>query len=170
MNASSSAYVTCKSGGKTYTWRFTGVTSIEHGTFIDEEAAEMMVEKGTFLVPTLVVDPRMFANMKPGEIAPNVIAKAERCTAVHAKNIGMAYRKGVKIAFGTDVCAPYLYHGTQAEEFVYMVNEAGMTPADALIAATRNASELLGWADKLGTINYELPCMLSPRVPRVYIG
>ena len=72
--------------------------------------------------------------MKPGEIKPNVIAKAKRCTEVHAKNIGMAYRKGVKVAFGTDVCAPYLYHGTQAEEFVYMVNEAGMKPAHALRA------------------------------------
>ena len=129
-----------------------GVTSIEHGTFIDEEAAEMMVERGTFLVPTLVVDPRMFRHMKPGEIKPNVIAKAKRCTEVHAKNIGMAYRKGVKVAFGTDVCAPYLYHGTQAEEFVYMVNEAGMKPAHALHSATRIASELLRWDNKLGTI------------------
>lgn len=129
-----------------------GVTSIEHGTFIDEEAAEMMVERGTFLVPTLVVDPRMFRHMKPGEIKPNVIAKAKRCTEVHAKNIGMAYRKGVKVAFGTDVCAPYLYHGTQAEEFVYMVNEAGMKPAHALHSATRIASELLCWDNKLGTI------------------
>lgn len=129
-----------------------GVTSIEHGTFIDEEAAEMMVERGTFLVPTLVVDPRMFRHMKPGEIKPNVIAKAKRCTEVHAKNIGMAYRKGVKVAFGTDVCAPYLYHGTQAEEFVYMVTEAGMKPAHALHSATRIASELLRWDNKLGTI------------------
>lgn len=130
-----------------------GVTSIEHGTFIDEEAAEMMVERGTFLVPTLVVDPRMFKNMKPGEIKPNVIEKAKRCTEVHAKNIGMAYRKGVKIAFGTDVCAPYLYHGTQAEEFVYMVNEAGMKPAHALQSATSIAAQLLGWGDKLGTLS-----------------
>ncbi len=130
-----------------------GVTSIEHGTFIDEEAAEMMVERGTFLVPTLVVDPRMFKCMKPGEIKPNVIEKARRCTEVHAKNIGMAYRKGVKIAFGTDVCAPYLYHGTQAEEFVFMVNEAGMKPAHALHSATRIAAQLLGWDSKLGTIS-----------------
>ncbi len=130
-----------------------GVTSIEHGTFIDEEAAEMMMERGTFLVPTLVVDPRMFKCMKPGEIKPNVIEKARRCTEVHAKNIGMAYRKGVKIAFGTDVCAPYLYHGTQAEEFVFMVNEAGMKPAHALHSATRIAAQLLGWNSKLGTIS-----------------
>ncbi len=130
-----------------------GVTSIEHGTFIDEEAAEMMVERGIFLVPTLVVDPRMFKCMKPGEIKPNVIEKARRCTEVHAKNIGMAYRKGVKIAFGTDVCAPYLYHGTQAEEFVFMVNEAGMKPAHALHSATRIAAQLLGWESKLGTIS-----------------
>lgn len=129
-----------------------GVTSIEHGTFLDEEAADMMVERGTFLVPTLGVDPRMFRCMKPGEIKPNVIKKAKQCTEVHAKNIGMAYRKGVKIAFGTDVCAPYLYHGTQAEEFVYMVNEAGMKPAHALQSATKTASQLLGWSDKLGTL------------------
>ena len=75
----------------------------------------MMVERGTFLVPTLVVDPRMFPPHEAGEVKPNVIAKAKRCTEVHAKNIGMAYRKGVKVAFGTDVCAPYLYRGTQAE-------------------------------------------------------
>lgn len=129
-----------------------GVTSIEHGTFLDEEAADMMVERGTYLVPTLLVDPRMFKHMKPGEIKPNVIAKAKRCTEVHGKNIKMAYEKGVKICFGTDVCAPYLYHGTQAEEFELMVSEAGMTPAHALHAATRNASELLGWSKTVGTI------------------
>lgn len=129
-----------------------GVTSVDHGTFVDEETAELMVKKGTFLVPTLNVVARMMRLMKPGEIAENIIRKSEYCMSVHAKNIGMAYRKGVKIAFGTDVAAPYLYHGTQAEEFVLMVDKAGMTPAHALQAATKNASECLRWDHMVGTI------------------
>ncbi len=129
-----------------------GVTSIEHGSFMDEETAELMVKTGTFLVPTLLVERRMLTNMKPGEIKPNVIKKSQTAMKVHTNNIGMAYQKGVKIAFGTDVGAPYLYHGTQTEEFVWMVNGAGMKPAHALQAATKNAAELLKWDKRVGTI------------------
>ena len=129
-----------------------GVTSIDHGSFLDEETADLMVEKGTYLVPTLIESRRMLKEMKPGEIAENVIAKSKYCISVHAKNINMAYKKGVKIAFGTDVCAPYLYHGTQAEEFELMVNEAGISPVDALLSATKTASQLIKWENKVGTI------------------
>lgn len=129
-----------------------GVTSIEHGTFIDEETAEMMVERGTFLVPTLTVNTRMLSKMKEGEIADYAVKKAQICKKVHFTNIKMAYDKGVKIALGTDAAAPYLYHGTQSEELVLMVEKVGMKPEHALISATKTGSELLGWDDKIGTI------------------
>ena len=129
-----------------------GVTSIEHGIFMDEETAELMVQKGTYLVPTLVTMNRRLEKMEPGAFSEAVANKIRRAAAVHAKTIGMAYRKGVKIAFGTDVGAPYVFHGTQAEEFVYMVRDAGMAPAHALHAATRTAAESFNWGDKVGTI------------------
>lgn len=129
-----------------------GVTSIEHGVFMDEETADLMVEKGTFLVPTLVTMNRMLDKMEPGSFPDYVVEKIKRCAAVHAKTVGMAYRKGVKIAFGTDVGAPYLYHGTQADEFVYMVRDAGMSPAHALRSATITAAEALHWDGRLGSI------------------
>lgn len=129
-----------------------GVTSIEHGVFMDEETACLMAEKGTFLVPTLVTMGRMLKNMKPGDFPDYVADKIKRCSQVHAATVNMAYRNGVKIAFGTDVGAPYLPHGSQAEEFVYLVHEAGLKPEHALQAATKVSAETLHWDDRLGTI------------------
>ena len=129
-----------------------GVTSIEHGVFMDEETADLMVERGTFLVPTLITMKRMLDMMRPGDFPAHIEDKIRRCAAIHAKTINMAYRKGVKIAFGTDVGAPYLPHGSQAEEFECMVHDAGMKPEHALQAATRVSAETLHWADRLGTI------------------
>lgn len=129
-----------------------GVTSIEHGIFMDEETAELMVEKGTYFVPTLVTMNRMLENMKPGEFSEQVEKKIRRAAEIHAKTVSMAYRKGVKIAFGTDVGAPYLPHGTQADEFVYLVRDAGMKPEHALQAATKISAETLHWDDRLGTL------------------
>lgn len=129
-----------------------GVTSIEHGIFMDEETAELMVEKGTYFVPTLVTMNRMLENMKPGEFTEQVANKIKRAAEIHAKTVNMAYRKGVKIAFGTDVGAPYLPHGSQADEFVYLVRDAGMKPEHALQAATKVSAETLHWDDKLGTL------------------
>lgn len=128
-----------------------GVTSIEHGIFLDEETAELMVEKGTYFVPTLVTMKRMLDNMKPGDFPEQVTEKIKRVSGIHSKALNMAYNKGVKIAFGTDVGAPFLYHGTQAEEFVLM-EKAGMKAVDVLLAATRNSAETLHWDHKLGTI------------------
>jgi len=129
-----------------------GVTSIEHGIFIDEATCELMAEKGTYLVPTLVALRRSLDNMKPGDYPDDVANKIKQCVAIHAKNMNMAYKKGVKIAFGTDVGSPYLFHGTQAEEFELMVNDAGMKPAHALQAATKYSAENFFWENELGTI------------------
>jgi imidazolonepropionase-like amidohydrolase len=129
-----------------------GVTSVEHGTYIDEETAEMMIEKGTYLVPTIIASLRMLNMAKEGEIADYAMKKARMCQKVHSNNIRMAYEKGVKIALGTDVAAPYVYHGTQAEELVLMVEKIGMKPEYVLISATKTGSELLRWDNKIGTI------------------
>ena len=98
---------------------------------MDEETADLMVERGTFLVPTLITMKRMLDMMRPGDFPAHIEDKIRRCAAIHAKTINMAYRKGVKIAFGTDVGA-ISRTVSQAEEFECMVHDAGMKPEHAL--------------------------------------
>ena len=128
-----------------------GVTSVEHGTFMDEEAADMMLERGTFLVPTLLAVERIMENINSGTIPEFQLRKAKECEKARSNTFKIALKKGLKIAFGTDAATPYNKHGDQAHEFQLMVRE-GMEPAKALISATRTAAELLRYEDKIGTI------------------
>lgn len=120
-----------------------GVDSIEHGIDLDESAIAKMVEKGIFLVPTLYV-----YEFEPEEDLRATGGKTSRAR-IHEVSFRRAVARGVKIAFGTDV-GPFP-HGTQAKEFEYMVR-FGMTPAQALWAATGVAAELMGWQDRIGSI------------------
>lgn len=124
-----------------------GVHSIEHGIYLDDEAIEMMVERGTFLVPTLLAPVTVVesADSLPAYVRDKAIAVME----AHRESITRAYRAGVKIAMGTD--AGVMPHGTNLRELELMVN-LGMTPMDAIVATTRTAAECLGWQDKLGTL------------------
>lgn len=127
-----------------------GITSIEHGTFMTEEIMDLMVERGTYYVPTLSAG---IFTMEKAEIEgyyPDIIVpKAKFVGAQMQSTFGKAYTKGVKIAFGTDCgVSP---HGENAKEFQFMV-EAGMTPVDAILSATVEASKLLRIEDEYGKI------------------
>jgi imidazolonepropionase-like amidohydrolase len=126
-----------------------GVTSIEHGTYMDDEIFALMKTHGTWYVPTITAGRFVADKAKvPGYFPEIVRPKAERIGAKIQDTFSRAYKAGVKIAFGTDMgVAP---HGENAVEFGYMV-EAGMPPAEALQAATYRAAEVLA-VDDIGQI------------------
>jgi len=127
-----------------------GVNSIEHGTYMDDEAIALFKQYGTWYVPTLtagaaVADSAKKPGYYPELVTPKALEIGPKIKATFAK----AYKEGVKIAFGTD--AGVYKHGMNWLEFVKMI-EAGMTPMDAIKSATINAADLLGEKDKLGSI------------------
>ncbi|WP_419815523.1 amidohydrolase family protein [Glacieibacterium sp.] len=127
------------------------VDSVEHGSFGDADAYKAMKEHGTYLVPTLLVADTVvrIAKAHPESLPPSSAKKALEVGPITIVNLGKAYRAGVKIAFGTDQgVAP---HGTNAQEFALLVR-AGMTPADAIKAATVNAADLLGATADVGSV------------------
>ncbi|MBV8973201.1 MAG: amidohydrolase family protein [Sphingomonadaceae bacterium] len=126
-----------------------GVDSIEHGTYLDDRAAKAMKAHGTWLVPTLMAYEGLKLHVGKNFYTPNVKAKALETMKIVGRNIGVAQRNGVRIALGTD--AAVYPHGRNAEELALMV-EHGMTPKDALIAATKGGAELLGVDKVTGTL------------------
>lgn len=127
-----------------------GITSIEHGMLMDEECMDLMVEHGTYLVPTIIAAAKIveFGTSLPAE----AVGKAKRCLENHGKNLEMCRAKGVKIAFGTDTGTYFNVHGKQAEEFALMQQYGNFGVAESLMAATKVASELFRWEDKVGSI------------------
>lgn len=128
-----------------------GVDSVERGTLLDEEGIELFLESGAYCVPTLSTVngyiERLAAN--PDACSPEVRAKVEWRIRITGESLRKAVLRGVKIAFGTD--ARVSKHGRNADEFELMV-KYGMTPAQALEAATVNAADLLGLSDEIGTL------------------
>lgn len=118
-----------------------GVNSIEHGSLLDDEGRRMMKERGVYLVPTLYVSEGIPLDMLP----PPVRAKAESVLPLMRENFRKDVQAGVKIAFGTD--AAVIPHGQNAHEFATMV-ALGMSPLEAIRAATVNAADLLGRDDR----------------------
>ncbi|MFI5372638.1 MAG: amidohydrolase family protein, partial [Candidatus Eisenbacteria bacterium] len=126
-----------------------GVRSIEHGSYMDVEAARVLKKNGTWYVPTLYVIEPIFAPGNPLHVTDESLAKA-REVRLHAHTaFRTALHEGVKIAFGTDVGV--FAHGTQVHEFKIYVDE-GMTPMQAIQTATRSAAELMGWEGKVGAV------------------
>ena len=128
-----------------------GVDSIEHGTLMDKEGAEMMREKGTFYVPTLlagkwVADKALIKDYYP----PFVEKKALEIGPKLQSTFSMALQAGVRIAFGTD--SGVSPHGENAKEFSLMV-QGGMSEKDSILSATISAAELLGESDNVGSIS-----------------
>src|SRR6267142_491122 len=127
-----------------------GIDSIEHGSFLDDEALDMMQKRGTYLVPTLMAIQGIQEKFDRGVYMPPAIeAKARAAIAAIHVTFQKALVKGVKIGLGTD--AGVYPHGRNAEEFHQMV-DLGMKPLDALKAGTSSDAELLGLADKIGTL------------------
>jgi len=127
-----------------------GIDSIEHGSFLDDEALDMMKLRGTYLVPTLMAIQGIQEKFDRGVYMPPAIeAKARAAIAAIHLTFQRALAKGVKIGLGTD--AGVYPHGRNAEEFHQMV-DLGMKPVDALKAGTSSDAELLGLGDKIGTL------------------
>jgi imidazolonepropionase-like amidohydrolase len=124
-----------------------GIDSIEHGSFLSDETLSLMKSKGTYLVPTCMAG--QWTGGKLERFPPEVAAKAKAALAAHNDMFRRAVRIGVRIAFGTD--SGVSPHGMNAQEFGLMV-ERGMTPAQALKTAGPMAAELLGLADRIGTL------------------
>jgi imidazolonepropionase-like amidohydrolase len=124
-----------------------GVDSIEHGSFMKPETLTMMKKKGTFLTPTLMASEWIMSKLD--NYPPALQAKAKAATAARSEMFRNAVEMGIKISFGTD--AAVFPHGQNAKEFKLMV-DLGMTPIDALKSATANDAELLGIAQKVGTL------------------
>jgi imidazolonepropionase-like amidohydrolase len=126
-----------------------GVRSIEHGTYIDGEAAEMMVERGTWLVPTLTAGDTTEALAADEKVQAPVREKLRQLGRPEFDAMRLAAAAGVKVAMGTD--CPVAPHGTNLNELRHMAAN-GFSPAQALHAATASSAELLGRGDDLGTI------------------
>lgn len=128
-----------------------GVDSIEHGSYLDEEVADLFVATGAYLVPTLIAGHTVerIASERPAFYTPEVRQKALEVGPIMRNALRIAHEKGVKIAYGTD--AGVNDHGTNAYEAVLM-NQAGMPARDILVSATVNAADLMGILDITGTI------------------
>ena len=127
-----------------------GVTTTEHGTFMDDEAIELFKQKGAYLVPTIIAGKSTADSAKiPGYYHPLVTAKALETGQYIQATFAKAYKAGVKIAFGTD--AGVFKHGLNAKEFQYMT-EAGMPVMEAIQSATIVAATVLDMKPELGSI------------------
>jgi imidazolonepropionase-like amidohydrolase len=127
-----------------------GVRSIEHGIYLDDEAIELMLERGAYLVPTLVAPHGVRRAAEAGAPIPeNVLVKAADVVEAHRDSFRRATEAGVKVAMGTD--AGVVPHGTNLEELQLMA-DGGMAPEDVLVSTTRTAAELMGLERELGTI------------------
>jgi imidazolonepropionase-like amidohydrolase len=127
-----------------------GIDSIEHGSFLDEEALEMMKTKGTYLVPTLIASWWLNERIREGRyMPPEIVVKVNAAVAAVSATFKRALAMGVRIGFGTD--AGVYPHGRNATEFRLMA-ERGMKPVDALRAAMSGDAALLGMADRIGTL------------------
>jgi imidazolonepropionase-like amidohydrolase len=124
-----------------------GVDSIEHGSYINDEAIAEMKKRGTYLVPTLYLEDWM---VEKGHLPPIYQQKMVDVSAVAKANIRHAMQEGVKIAMGTD--AAVYPHGLNAHELDVYVHQLGMVPLAALQTATINAADLMGWSAKTGTL------------------
>ncbi len=127
-----------------------GVASIEHGSFIDEEGARLMAQRGTFLVPTMMAGEAVERAARSGILKGHRAEKALAAAAASRNGIKIAVANKVPIALGTD--AGVIPHGINAREFVLMVEWGGMTPMESIVAGTLNGSKLLGWDKNLGSL------------------
>ena len=127
-----------------------GVNSIEHGSFLDEEGARMMAQRGTYLVPTLSAGETVLRAADHGVLTGLRAEKARAAGAAMRNAIRIAVAAGVPIALGTD--AGVGAHGTNGHEFTLMNEWGGMSPMQVIVAGTSNAAKLLGWQDRVGTL------------------
>lgn len=127
-----------------------GFRSIDHGIYLDDEAIQLMLDNGTWLVPTLLAPQGVVRAAEAGvPIPPSSLAKAHDVIGIHKESVSKAIAAGVKVAMGTD--CPVSPHGSNLGELDLMV-ACGMTPSQALFAATLSAADCMGLGDELGSI------------------
>ncbi len=131
-----------------------GVASIEHGTFADEAVLREMAQRGTFLVPTLCTGPPIVQDEGLSAAMPRHLrARLMETHRTHVEAVRLAHALGVPIAMGTDAGTPGNHHGRNADECVLLVEEVGMSPREAIRAATIHPARLLRQEDNLGTVD-----------------
>lgn len=128
-----------------------GIDSIEHGIFLDEEAVEMMLKRGVYLVPTLAAPYWISRKGREAGIPEYAVKKSDAVVGAHVNSFKLAYEAGVKIAMGTDAGTPFNDHGKNSFEILLMVKN-GMSAPDAIRASTSRGAELLGISDRVGTV------------------
>jgi len=128
-----------------------GVDSVEHGCFLDEEAVDLMLEKGVYLVPTLAAVYFIVEYGVENGIPSYAVEKCKRVIDSHFESFRMARNSGVRIACGTDASTPFNGFEKTGTELVLMA-KAGMDPMETLVSATRVSSELIGCNEDYGTL------------------
>jgi imidazolonepropionase-like amidohydrolase len=126
-----------------------GIDSIEHASLIDDEGIRLAKQHGTFLVMDIYNDDFILQNGLKVGMLPESIEKEKKIGRLQRENFRRAVQAGARMAFGTD--GGVYPHGDNAKQFAYMV-QYGMTPMQAIQAATSSAAELLGWTDRVGTV------------------
>jgi imidazolonepropionase-like amidohydrolase len=126
-----------------------GVNSVEHASFIDDEGIQLAKEKGTYLVMDIYNDDYIMTEYERRGYPQAILEKERRVGRTQRENFRKAWKAGAKMAYGTD--AGVYPHGDNGKQFAKMV-EWGMTPMEAIQAATASAADLLGWSDRVGTI------------------
>lgn len=128
-----------------------GVTTVEHGMILDEEAIELMLEHGTYLTPTIIAAERICVKGPEMGLTPWMVEKANQALSHHEWGFRQCLEKGVPITFGTDSATPYNYHGKQGYEFE-LLQRFGMGPHKALVAATMTNAKVLGVDKTQGSV------------------
>jgi len=126
-----------------------GIDSVEHSSLIDDEGIKLAKEHGTYLVFDIYDDDYILSHGLETGMLPESIEKEKKLGRLQRENFRRAFEAGAKLAFGTD--AGVYPHGDNAKQFAKMV-EWGMHPMDAIQAATIRAADLIGWSDKVGTV------------------
>jgi imidazolonepropionase-like amidohydrolase len=126
-----------------------GIDSIEHGTYMDEEATQMILEKKVYLIPTIITQKYNKIVAESGSMEDYRVEDAIRIVDIHRENIEKAYKAGVTMVMGTD-CG-VIEHGVNLQE-IGLLCDIGMKPMEAIMSGTKVAAECLGWQDKIGTL------------------
>lgn len=129
-----------------------GVRTIEHGSFLDDQGIELMLDKNIYLVPTFAAGYHILKHVESEGIPEFMVEKNIEMRRIRGKSIKKAVDAGIKVAFGSDAGTTHNYHGTNAMELVLYVNEGFMSPIDAISSGTRIAAEAIGILDLVGTL------------------
>lgn len=127
-----------------------GVASVEHGGLVDEEGVQMMLERGTYLVPDIYTDLYILEHAEEMGITEVMVEKERQIRRYQDANWSRAREAGVNFAFGSD--AGVFPHGTQGRQFRYLVENIGFTPMEAIRLATVHAADLMGWSGEVGCV------------------